>query len=69
MARRFLPSDPKTIYLHKQQYELLKKRAEWKRTEADAINKIRQTKEEDGQTVATMADRAVDKRKKAGKLI
>lgn len=62
-ARRLLPNDPKTIELHKDQYELLKKRYE-------AEIKMKQAKnEEDDGVVAAMADSAVDKRMNGGKLI
>ncbi len=59
--RKFLPHDPKTIDLHKQQYELLSKRA-------DAMIKMKKANEEDDKTVETMADQATTKRMKTGKL-
>ena len=60
-TRGLLPRDPKTIELHKAQYELLKKRAE-------AVIKMKQAKNEDEEVVSKMADSAVYKRMNTGKL-
>jgi hypothetical protein len=62
IARRLLPRDPRTIELHKDQYELLKKRAE-------AEIKMKQAKEEDDQVIDQMATSATDKRMNAGKFV
>ena len=61
-GRNLLPTDPKAIELYKQQYELLKKRAEWLGKRVDVWNKLDNGDEEDAKVVKGMAKRALSKR-------
>ena len=57
-----VPKDPKRIEQRKEQYDLLKKRAEWLSKLADVKKKLRDDWEQSEKIVKTMANRALKKR-------
>lgn len=60
--RILVPKDPRTIELHKQQYELGKKWAEYQGKLADLKTKLKDDSDQSSKTVRNMAHRALMKR-------
>ncbi len=62
--RILVPKDPKTIELHKQQYELGKKWAEYQAKLADLRTKLNDDSDNSSKTVRNMAKHALTRQSK-----